>query len=308
MNTVLISKHVVCGFHSSSSNDVWLKVLTNTEDVDFELKKGVRIKSEKFPALNGETIEDVSGDELFTSVYVTIDEKFSNKALLERNFLNGYSDTSEFKEHVGIYAQKGWRIENETIPEQKAFWEREEQRTAEKMKAEGYVLWQRYEDLKKEPITVYQGGFSDELFNNSYLQEYISRGGVFGWIGNFSRKAYLDEAIEAGLKKRNLSEEKIATWLTSSDGRHFADGLEGFEKEEQLQKVEENLNRIFNIALIYSSTFHKGTYDSTCEIRKDYEAQGILLPEDGSTYDAEGHFKLLEAFFKAMNIKKKGEE
>ena len=186
------------------------------------------------------------------------------------------------------------------IPEQIAYWEREEEADSIKRKKQGYVLWQRYEDLKKAPKSVYQGGFSDQLFNNDHLQQYLSGGAVFGYIGNFSRKAYLDEAIETGLIKRNLSIEKIVNWLTSTDGRHFADHLGDLEKEEQLQVVESDLNRIFNIALIYSSPFHKGTFESTEEIRKDYLEQGILLPEDNTSYDPEDHLKMLNDFFKSL--------
>lgn len=308
MKTILISKHIHSNCSSYSSNDVFLNVLTNSKEIDFNVKENEKITSSLFPFLNGETIVKVYGDRLFQLICLKADETFSHRALRERKpFGSGYENSLEFKELISKAITSGWKIIKD-IPERTKFYERQDKRTENERKKEGYVLWQRYEDLEKEPITVYQGGFSDELFNNSYLQKYLSGGGVFGWIGNSSRKAYLDEAIESGLKSKNLGEDYIATWLTSNDGRHFADSLDGFEKEEQLEKIKENLNRIFNLALIYSSSFHEGTYKSTCEIRKDYEAQGILLPEDGNSYDAEGHFKLLEAFFKAMGIKKKGEE
>jgi len=299
MKKILFSKQIHSGFSSASSEDAFLNIWINTKHIDFNLNPDVVINSKNVPILNGEKISEIVGDDLFTCVYLSADETFYNKALSERNLLSSYSKSEDFANLVERYTSKGWSTEK-SIPEQIAYWKREEEADSAERREEGYVLWQKYEDLKKSPKSVYQGGFSDELFNNDHLQQYLSGPTVFGYIGNFSRKAYLDDAIEAGLRKRNLSLEKIANWLTSTDGRHFADHLGSMEKETQLQIVESELNRIFNIALIYSSPFHKGTLESTEEIRKDYSAQGILLPEDNTSYNPEEHFKILNDFFKLL--------
>lgn len=302
--TVMFSKHIHSTSASCSSNDEWLKFFTTKEELDFCPIKGRRITSKKFPFLNGETIEEVTGDKLFKGIYFTSDKTFYNKGLHSgRGFLSdGYHNTDGFKALIQSYISKGWLIEDSGRNEaQKAYDKREEKRGEKKSKKAGLVLWMSYDNKKKAPLTVYQGGFSDEVFNSPLLQEYISHGGVFGWIGDSgARRPEHDRIIEEGLRERGLSVNAMYNWISSSDGRHFADALCGMPLDEQIEEIKKNLNRIFNLCLIYGSSQHEGSLKSTIEIRNDYQNQGILLPEDEQGYDPAGWMKLMTVAMAGM--------
>lgn len=298
---VIIKKQIHSSFSSYSSSDIILNIITSPEEIDFEIKVGYIVKSKNFPFLNSETIKFIEEDNLLTIINVTPDETFYRKALHNRKpFSTDYPKTQEFKDLVKSYTDLGWGIEDYfNTPEFIAYIKRVEKRKTKKAKEKGLVLYMTYNDIKEMPISIYQGGLSDDLFNSEEIQNYLKNHPyIYGWIGNSStRTAVLDKAIEEGLKQRNLSNEKIANWLTSTDGRHFAEKLYGKTLENQLDIIEKSLNGIFNIALIYSSKFHEGTFESTQKIKNDYEKQGILLPEDNSEYDREAHFKLIKDFF-----------
>jgi hypothetical protein len=295
--TVVFYKHIHSTFAGASSNDVWAKIITNEGELDFSLPKvNETIKSAKFPMLNGLTVQETGGDQWFKTFYFNADKTFYNKGLYSGRgiFSNGFHDTVEFKDLIQSYKEKGWETEREEIPGYDAYRKREDAAYARRQKKRGIVLWKKYDELKPED---YQGGFSDELFNTPGIKNYVSRGGVFGWIGDSgTRRAEHDKAIEKGLKERGLSYEAMSKWITSSDGRHFADSLNGKLKEE-LEKIDKYLNTIFNNCLIYGCEKHGGTLKSSIEIREDYEAQGILLPENETSYDPNFHFALLGSLF-----------
>ena len=247
--------------------------------------------------LNGLFVESIEGDQWFKSFYFEGDKTFYNKALSSgKGFMhNGYSDTKEFKDLVQKYANMGWNIGRETPKEQRAFWDREERAYMRKKRREGIVLHKKWEELTPAD---YQGGFSDELFNSPGIKNYIDRKAVFGWIGDSgARKSEHDKLIEAGLKERGLSYKGMSNWITSTDGRHFADYLCGKKLDEQLEDIKKYLNTMFNLALIYGSESHGGILQDSVRIREDYESQGILLLEKECSYDPYAHFALLSAMF-----------
>ena len=82
----------------------------------------------------------------------------------------------------------------------------------------------------------FKGGFSDGLFNSENFQDYIKSGFVFGYIGSFSRKPGFDRIIEKGLRDEGLNDEGIATWLTSTNGRHIMDSVENKTTKAQFSK------------------------------------------------------------------------
>ena len=85
-------------------------------------------------------------------------------------------------------------------------------------------------------------------------------------------------------------------WISSGDGRHFAESLSEFNLlREQIEEINKNLNRIYNLCLIYDSKEHKGTMKSTHEIRERYEDLGILLPEEECEYKAGAHLQMFAA-------------
>jgi hypothetical protein len=302
MRKVIISKRIHSSFASMSSNDENMQLALPESEIDFNVKEGIDITSVKHSFLNGEKIKQVEEDDNFLGIYLEADKTFYNKGLRsKRSFSANFHDTPEFKELVNMHLDAGWSLE---IPEEykqarKNKWKNDRIEQSKKAKKEGYVLWMDYEDYKPE---FFQGGFSDELFNTEKLKNYIGDGkGVFGWIGSTCRKTEHDKVIEKGLRERHLSLDKIACWLTSTDGRHFSEHLTWKDTlKEEKKEIKKNLNRIFNLALIYSSDRHEGNLKSTNEIRADYEKEGILLPEDGGSYDENAHFKLMAALFKHL--------
>lgn len=284
-----------------SSSDKWAKLFITSDKVDFIVDKGEIISSENFPLLNGEHINDVEGDEKFTIIYLKSDKKFSDMSRGLR-FGEGFAGTPEFKLHVQSYVEKGWITERIENSDKDAYDQREKKRTEERKKAEGIVLWMDYEKYKAD-TKLYQGGFSDGVFNSEGIQNYIKRGGAFGWIGHScARRAEHDKIIEKGLRERGISDKSMYYWITSGDGRHFADSLEGYTLEEQIEKINKRLNSIFNYCLIYGCKRHTGMLRSSMEIREDYEKQGILLPEDDSDYDRIAHFNLMALFFGKIEV------
>jgi hypothetical protein len=302
--TILISKHIHSCFASFSSNDARIRVFTTEDKIDFLVTPSKPISgSKKFPFLNGETIKEVEGDDEFTAIYVESDETFYQLALRSGKGIirgNEYHNTPEFFNLVKSYTDKGWSLEKrgDKNKAQEAYWERCQVREEEADKAAGLVLWKRYDN--RVPAD-YQGGFSNEVFNVKELQDYVKDGGVFGWIGHSVRHPEHDKLIEAGLRERGLSPKAMFNWISSSDGRHFGDALEGFTLDEQLHQIKQYLNRIFNLCLIYGSSRHKGTMQSTNEIKADLEQEGILLPEGKMDYDPNGWMKLMTLALAAGN-------
>lgn len=271
--TVII-KHIHSCFASASSNDVWLYNIIAAKDIDFVAKEESHIKSEKHSFINNAIVDEVSEDKFLSVVYLKSDKTFSKKGLAERNFIGeGYHNTQEFLDLVKYYIEKGFKS-TERPEELIKFYRRREEKEMKRLKAAGHVLWMDYKDRKPED---YKGGFSDEVFKEMF--DYVSRGAVFGWVGHMVRTAVLDKAIEEGLRKRGLSCSKMVNWITSGDGRHFGDSLEDLKEKEQLKKIEKYLNSMFNLCLIYGEKSHKGTLDSTQEIRVQLKEKGWLLPE-----------------------------
>ena len=87
-------------------------------------------------------------------------------------------------------------------------------------------------DVSKEH---HRGGLSTKVFDQKALQDYLNENTseedhqicVHGYIGNSNRRFALDEFVESYLRDINhWTDHQIAVWLTSSDGRHFADSYE----------------------------------------------------------------------------------
>lgn len=270
---IMISKHIHSCFTSFSSTDIWLKVFLKYDELDFVPSENEIINSTKYKFLNGETITEITGDSKFMGIYLQSDKTFYNKG----SFRTEWHKTDEFKILIGDYIIKGWG--REYNQDYKLYQLRQEKREEIKSKKEGLVLWYSYDNLKKQPLTVYQGGFSDELFNTKGIQEYIADHCVHGWIGHSgARRKEHDQVIEKGLRERGLTVDQMYNWISSGDGRHFADSLEGYSLKEQLIKINKYLNHIYNCCLIYADNEHAGTMASSNEIELKLEKEGLLLP------------------------------
>ena len=306
--TIIFSKHIHSTFAGASSNDKWGDLVIKSKELDFplkEIKEGDYILSKKFPMLNGETVSQVSGDRYVKIIYFESDKTFYYKKLHSGRGLlgDGYEKTKEFADLIESYKNKGWNFKErgERMPEQDAYWERVRVKNENKMKKDGLVLWKRIESMVPSD---YQGGFSDSVFNSEKLKEYVGYGYPCGWIGHTVRHPEHDKLIEEGLRERGLSDSAMYNWISSTDGRHFGNSLEGFTLPEQLEKIKKYLNSMFNLCLVFGSSRHEGNLKSTETIREDYQAQGILLPEDNSDYDRNKVFMMLSNIFLSDKVLK----
>jgi hypothetical protein len=130
-----------------------------------------------------------------------------------------------------------------------------------------------------------KGGFSDEVFNQPYLQRYIQHSdNLFqpgGYIGHSGRTSGSDKYLEKVFKCHSLnytfgepiygmidwkcgrafrlhwfSNLLLAIWLTSTDGRHFCDGLEGEPLIERRKMIDHDIKRIHEVATRYFKQIH----------------------------------------------------
>lgn len=284
---VVISKQIHSSCSTFSSGDVFVKVITKRLELDFTPKVGITILSKKFPMLNGQTITEIAGDSLYIDIYLEADKTFYSGM----DFTTNHSNTPRFKEIVNSYINAGFVI-NRDVPCTKEYRERETIKEQEKAKKKGVVLWMGFEEYQKNP-EYFQGGFSDEVFHSRELFNYVKSGCCFGWIGNSSvRTSDHDKQIEKGLRIRGLSPQMMYNWISSSSGRHFADSLGGYTKSEQKQKIEANLNSMFNKCLVFGHKKHQGTLNSTIDIENKYDSFGILLPEN-LKYNSKDHINNL---------------
>lgn len=76
-----------------------------------------------------------------------------------------------------------------------------------------------------------RGGFSYRLFNNNIIQNHIKECSelevscIFGYLGHEKRSKELDIYIEEESIKRGFSDDTLAEWVISKNGRYFGDSL-----------------------------------------------------------------------------------
>lgn len=140
------------------------------------------------------------------------------------------------------YLDNGWIEQPEWLAEQRSkLWKDEEDVYVAKRIKQGYVIPRWEKDL---PVASYQGGFSDKVFNDEYLQRYLAGGGCHGYIGHATRRPQTDAYLESQWLKKNNDVSLLAMWLTSSGGRHFADWKEGQSLAEQKTYIKESVVRL----------------------------------------------------------------
>ena len=218
-----LSKQVHSTAASCSSSDVILKR---------EIFKG-----EKKPDYKEKV---VSKDFGFTIYYVEEDKTFYTGDIFQ-----DFSKTNEFKDLIAKYVSEGWLT---TIPwlesTQREYWRAENEKTKQKRIKEGYVIPEWSIDI---PVKDYQGGFSDAVFNQKFLQDYLKGRCCHGYIGHSVRKSNLDAYIETKfiatarplcIREHKEPESLLAVWLTSTDGRHFGDSLKNVSFEKQKGYVD----------------------------------------------------------------------
>jgi hypothetical protein len=246
-------------FASASSSDVRLYKKLNNKDFEF-------YKTSK--SIFNHNDAKIYGDNKIQIVFRE-DKTFYEKGLYTKPFTS-FEKTPEFEKLVNCYVKEGY---SKKCPKEiNDYFKREEKSGYKKAKKAGFFLAEKpYEELTSND---FKGGFSDTIFNNKILSDYIGTGSsVFGYIGHCVRQIKIDKYLETSFFKKFFDIENsfdiFCTWLTSTDGRHFADSLEDCCFEEQKQKINNHLNEIFKLGFIYSKPEHKGTHESTCKIEEE---------------------------------------
>ncbi len=107
--------------------------------------------------------------------------------------------------------------------------------------------------MEKEINVEYVGGFSKELWNNTIIQEYLKKmNPPAGWIGHDVRTNELDYKIETSAKSLKMSNEELARFITSKQGRLLGDRLSNPElsdtnKEKIISKALETFKESLDL-------------------------------------------------------------
>lgn len=139
------------------------------------------------------------------------------------------------------YAPQGWTIDNQELrAAQQALWQEQENAETQDRSAAGAVF-PSYEHKQAMTPEQYQGGFSDEVFNNPDLAKYVRSGLVFGYIGHYERHPETDTFFERLFLAVENDPSLLAWFLSSRSGRHFADQLDVMNVRQSKQTIAENI-------------------------------------------------------------------
>lgn len=235
---ILISKQIHSGFASWSSDDIFVYqfFISETEPQvkgNIITGKDLIIKLDDDPEKETEIElkQDPIGKLNVLRVYGPPDKTFYNLALRARVFLDHYNETPEFQALVQSYKDKDWVL-REQFPQTltdalQRIADAEEKAYREERQQRGHVIvvWSR--DL---PISAYQGAFSDEVFQDAGLQQYLKNGGCHGYIGSSERTLDTDREVELLMRAKGYQIDQIGYFLRHSAGRHFANQLGGVEE------------------------------------------------------------------------------
>jgi len=218
--------HASCS--TMSSNDEWVvQEITRQDFVNFNgLEK---------------TISKKHG---ISVIYVEADKKFYNDEY------HTFADQNTIEKYVNeTYLRHGWTINHPFVDRAlKSHWKDEDDANTARRIKEGYVI-PRWE--KGLPVATYQGGFSDVVFKDEYLQNYLQGGGCHGYIGHSARKPQTDAYLESQWLKHNPDHSLLAMWLTSTGGRHFADWARRHRRKNLKAYIKEQISNLIAQALSY---------------------------------------------------------
>jgi hypothetical protein len=124
---------------------------------------------------------------------------------------------------------------------------------------------------KEETLNAYQkkfkGGLSHGVINAEPAKSYIGTGGfVGGYLGHAVRTTERDKAVESHLRAQGLGDSGIATWLTSTSGRHLGNAMEGVAVKDLKAVLDRNAGGAFKDVVVWSHPDHAGTMASTNEL------------------------------------------
>ncbi|MEM3202413.1 MAG: hypothetical protein QXY21_01970, partial [Candidatus Micrarchaeaceae archaeon] len=83
----------------------------------------------------------------------------------------------------------------------------------------------------------HKGGFSKALWENQKIQGYLKEMNTpAGWIGHDARTNELDELIEKTSKAIKQSDDELAGFIISKQGRWLGDKLGTYLSQEDIKK------------------------------------------------------------------------
>ncbi len=162
---VLFTKHIHSCFAGWSSEDVWLRYLTTTKNIN-PVKGTIRHDS----CLDYEVVTEIHENDEFIEVYLESDKFFYDRALHSgKGVLKDRATKEELAQKVKFYTDKGWS-EIDHLRQLKALRNEKEkilERETNRMK--GKIFFAGWS--KDIPVEDYQGALSDELFNEPTFED-----------------------------------------------------------------------------------------------------------------------------------------
>lgn len=114
----------------------------------------------------------------------------------------------------------------------------------------------------------YKGGFSDAVWGSHGFQQYATGPGVSGYIGSASRTPQFDQILEKLLTAQGLGPNGIASWLTSTDGRHLMDDVDRNTPPAKFKKrAQEYTKDAARKVAVWNHPDHLGSWDSSVKVR-----------------------------------------
>jgi len=121
--------------------------------------------------------------------------------------------------------------------------------------------------VKSERKRNYKGGLSDEVYYTDTLQGYIHDGYPAGYLGSLGRTAARDRIVEDVLAARGLNDDQIATWLTSTSGRHMMDSPPVGDYAFRQHVIRDTQSALEDV-IIWCHPEHEGTLGSSMRLRR----------------------------------------
>lgn len=153
------------------------------------------------------------------------------------------------------------------------YWDNQEKRENQKREKQGFVRHKKHDEMKTKD---YIGNLDQAL--TSYVKQYISSSGVFGYLGHSWRKYAHDDIIEKVFRKVSVKldgEELdkwdlLGIWLTSSDARHWMDSVEDTSLTNFKKNFVSYIPSIVKLGFVYGLDNHEGTFGSTRTLLTEY--------------------------------------
>jgi hypothetical protein len=149
------------------------------------------------------------------------------------------------------------------------YWTKEDEIENLKRKEQGYVVCGE--------LTDYKGNLQKTLTQN--LLSKLNYGYLGGYLGHSFRQLEHDIIIEKIFNNVTVlidnvefnKWEILSYWVTSVDGRHWMDLVDGCNNDDFEQKFIEHISDLVKSAFICALPEHNGTYASTIELLKKYK-------------------------------------